>query len=302
VLFYAALALAFGGIIWAIYGHIPASEFYSGWLTEYSLSIDNLFVFVLILTNFAVPKKLQKYALGVGIIIALVFRAVFIFIGAAVIEQFSWVFYFFGAFLIYTAINLLISQDSEEEYQDGFIVRRLRKVLKTSTKYNDTKLRVKDPKTGTMLWTPLLIVFISLGATDLFFAFDSIPAIFGLTKDPFIVLSANIFALMGLQQLYFLLGSLVKKLKYLPLGLAIVLAFIGVKLIFEALHSSGIEWAPEIETLPSLMVILITVSFTAAASVLKIRRDARRELLKAEIKAEVLASIQAEINDKKKAK
>ncbi|MDR2508803.1 MAG: TerC/Alx family metal homeostasis membrane protein [Candidatus Ancillula sp.] len=275
LVFYGVLAIIFGAIIWNQYGHIPGSEFFAGWLTEYSLSIDNIFVFVLIMANFRVPRHLQKKALGVGIMVALVLRAFFIFIGGALIERFTWIFYLFGAFLIYTAIKLLVDQESDDQYHENVIVRFFERVLPMTRKWSDNKVRVKDEKTGKKLWTPMLIVFIALGVTDLFFAFDSIPAIFGLTKDPFIVLVANIFALMGLQQLFFLLGSAIEKLKFLPLGLSIVLAFIGVKLIFEALHDQGVEWAPEIHTLPSLMFIIIVVSFTATASILKIRHDKR---------------------------
>ncbi|GHT81275.1 tellurium resistance protein TerC [Actinomycetota bacterium] len=301
VVFYIVLAAIFGGIIWFTYGYAPATEFYSGYLTEFSLSIDNLFVFVLIINNFKVPQTLQKQALGVGIIIALVLRAIFIWIGGAVIEQFGWVFYIFGAFLIYTAINLLVSQESSDEYHENMLVRFFHKVLPMTDQYEGNKVIHKSVdksgnKAAKVVFTPLLIVFVSLGVTDLFFAFDSIPAIFGLTKDPFIVLVANIFALMGLQQLYFLLGNMVNRLKFLPLGLAIVLAFIGVKLIFEAMHSSvedfgwtGLEWVPEIDTLTSLLVIVITIGFTATASVIKIRRDDRYAAMKAQIKAEIKA-------------
>jgi tellurite resistance protein TerC len=276
VIGYAVLAIIFGGIIWFQFDHNVATQFYSGWLTEYSLSVDNLFVFVMILSSFKVPRKLQKEALGVGILIALVLRAIFIFVGAIVIEQFQWVFYIFGAFLIYTAVHLLVTQEEDDVYEENVIVRFFHKILPLSNEYNGTKMRINDKSTGTKLWTPMLIVFISLGVTDLFFAFDSIPAIFGLTTNPFIVLSANIFALMGLQKLYFLLGNAVGKLKFLPLGIAIVLAFIGVKLIFEALNSSGFDWAPEVGIIPSLSIIVITITLTVLASVLKIKHDKRK--------------------------
>jgi tellurite resistance protein TerC len=278
VAFYAVLALIFGGIIWRLYGHEPATEFYSGWLTEYSLSIDNLFVFVLIMNSFKVPKFLQNEALGVGIFFALVLRGIFIAVGGAVVERFTGVFYLFGAFLIYSAIKFLVSQEGETEYHENGIVQFFHKRLPMTEKYNGAKLTVRDSG-GKRLFTPMLIVFVSLGVTDMMFAFDSIPAIFGLTRNPFIVFTANIFALMGLRQLYFLLGGLVEKLQYLPLGLSIVLAFIGVNMIIEALHGSGITVIPVVHTIPRLFVILLTVSFTAAASVLKIRRDERRKQL-----------------------
>ncbi|MDR0950168.1 MAG: TerC/Alx family metal homeostasis membrane protein [Candidatus Ancillula sp.] len=299
VIFYAILALIFGGVIWWLYGMHPAVEFYSGWLTEYSLSVDNLFVFILIIAKFKVPKKLQKEALGVGIIIALVCRAIFIVIGGAVVARFTWIFYLFGAFLIYTAAKILVDRESEDEYEENFIVRFFHKVIPMSSRYNGTKLRIPDKNDASISrWTPMLIVFISLGVTDLFFAFDSIPAIFGLTKDPFIVFATNLFALMGLQQLYFLLGGLVEKLQFLPIGLAIILAFIGVKLIFEALHGSGFTWAPEVPNLVSLMVIIIVIGVTSAASVMKIRQDERRAKRRAQLKAEIKDEIKAELENK----
>jgi tellurite resistance protein TerC len=296
VTLYALLAVVFGSLIYLLYGHDPSIEFFSGWLTEYSLSVDNLFVFVLILSNFKVPKHLHKEALGVGVLIALVMRGVFIVVGAAIVERFSWVFYIFGAFLIYTAIKILVDQEGSEEYHENLIVRFFHTIIPMSTRYNGTKLRIpdkNDPKI--MRWTPVLIVFISLGVTDLFFAFDSIPAIFGLTKDPFIVFTANIFALMGLQQLYFLLGQLVEKLQFLPLGLAIILAFIGVKLIFEAFHSTGFEWAPEVPNAVSLLVIVITISTTASASVLKMRRDERIAKAREQANSEMNTSESSEV-------
>jgi tellurite resistance protein TerC len=228
---------------------------------------------VIILSNFRVPRRLQKEALGVGILIALVLRGIFIAIGGAIVQTFTWVFYIFGAYLIYTAAKLLVDRESDDEYHENLFVRIFRKFLPLGDKFDEGKIRTVDAKTGKKIFTPMMLVFISLGFTDLMFAFDSIPAIFGLTKDPFIVFTTNIFALMGLQQLYFLLGGLIDKLYFLPLGLSIVLAFIGVKLILEALHGSGVPNIPEVGTVPSLMAILITISFTAIASVLKIKRD-----------------------------
>lgn len=278
IAFFVVAALIFGGIMWAVAGAKPAIEFYSGWLTEYSLSVDNLFVFVIIMSNFAVPKVLQKYVLSVGITVALILRGIFILIGAALIERFTWIFFLFGAFLIVTAIKLVTGGDDDEEYHENGVIRVLRKVMRISDEYDGEKLRtVKD---GVKYFTPMLVVFLAIGTTDVMFAFDSIPAIFGLTKDPFIVFTSNVFALLGLQQLYFLLGALLDKLVYLPLGLSIVLGFIGVKLIMEALHGNSlpflnggqpVAWVPEVPTWLSLAVIVVAIGGAALASVLKMK-------------------------------
>ncbi|MDF7663965.1 TerC family protein [Bifidobacterium sp. ESL0763] len=280
IAFFVAAALVFGGLVWWVSGSKPALEFYSGWLTEYSLSIDNLFVFVIIMTNFAVPRKLQKYVLSVGIAIALVLRGIFIFVGAAIIERFTWVFFIFGAFLIYTAVKLVAGDDGDEEYHENAIIHALRKVVKVTDSYDGEKLRTTID--GKRFFTPMLIVFLTIGTTDVMFAFDSIPAIFGLTRDPFIVFTSNIFALLGLQQLYFLLGALLDKLEYLPYGLAAVLGFIGVKLVMEALHGNSLPFinggnpitqVPEIPTWVSLAVIVVAIGAAALASVVKMRRQ-----------------------------
>ncbi|WP_094730192.1 TerC family protein [Bifidobacterium hapali] len=278
IAFFVVAALIFGGIMWAVAGAKPAIEFYSGWLTEYSLSVDNLFVFVIIMSNFAVPKVLQKYVLSVGITVALILRGVFILIGAALIERFTWIFFLFGAFLIVTAVKLVTGGDDDEEYHENGVIRVLRKVMKISDEYDGEKLRTV--KNGVKYFTPMLVVFLAIGTTDVMFAFDSIPAIFGLTKDPFIVFTSNVFALLGLQQLYFLLGALLDKLVYLPLGLSIVLGFIGVKLIMEALHGNSlpflnggqpVAWVPEVPTWLSLAVIVAAIGGAALASVLKMK-------------------------------
>ena len=278
IAFFVVMALIFGGCIWFFAGSKPAIEFYSGWLTEYSLSIDNLFVFVIIMSNFAVPKQVQKYVLSVGIAIALVFRGIFILIGAALITRFTWVFFLFGAFLIYTAVKLVLGGDEDEEYHENGIIRNLRKIIKITDDYDGEKLRTT--KNGVRYWTPMLIVFLTIGTTDVMFAFDSIPAIFGLTKDPFLVFTSNVFALLGLQQLYFLLGALLDKLVYLPAGLSVVLGFIGVKLIMEALHGNpvpfinggeGIQWVPEVPTWLSLAVIVVAIGGASVASVIKMK-------------------------------
>ena len=237
----------------------------AGWLTEYSLSIDNLFVFVLIMSQFAVPRRYQQEVLMVGIIIALILRGAFILVGAAVIEKFSWIFYIFGAFLVWTAWRQAFpgGDHDDDVKRENFIVRLLRRTIDISDHYDGAKLRtVVD---GKKMWTPMVIVFAAIGVTDLLFAIDSIPAIFGITTSPFIVFTANIFALMGLRQLYFLLGDLLDRLRYLHYGIAFILAFIGFKLVFHAMHvnelpfinnGEHIEWAPEISTWMSLGVII----------------------------------------------
>ena len=278
IAFFVVMALIFGGLVWCFAGSKPAIEFYSGWITEYSLSIDNLFVFVIIMSNFAVPKVLQKYVLSVGITVALILRGCFILVGAAIIQRFTWVFFLFGAFLIYTAVKLVLGGDEDEEYHENGIIRNLRKIIKITDDYDGEKLRTT--KNGVRYWTPMLIVFLTIGTTDVMFAFDSIPAIFGLTKDPFLVFTSNVFALLGLQQLYFLLGALLDKLVYLPAGLSVVLGFIGVKLIMEALHGNtlpfinggeGVHWVPEVPTWLSLAVIVLAIGGASVASVIKMK-------------------------------
>ncbi|MQA32033.1 TerC family protein [Modestobacter roseus] len=280
VSFYVGLALLFGLLLLAFTDGAFATEFYAGWLTEYSLSVDNLFVFVIIMARFQVPRKLQQEVLMVGIIIALVLRGIFILAGAALIEQFIWVFYLFGAFLVWTAINLVRHRDEDEDYEENALIRRMRKVLPMTAEYHGSKIRVEHG--GKKLWTPMIVVFLALGTTDLLFALDSIPAIFGLTREAFIVFTANVFALMGLRQLYFLLGGLLKRLVYLSLGLAVILAFIGVKLILEALHENQYPFAGEREALDavptvptwlSLTVILVVLVVATVASLLKTRGE-----------------------------
>lgn len=277
VTFYVSLALLFGLVLYLVAAEQHSQdvmvEFYAGWLTEYSLSIDNLFIFVIILSNFRVPPRQQQNVLMIGIIIALVLRAMMIVLGAALIAQFSWVFYLFGAFLIYTAIKLVIPEKEGEEYEESAFIRFARKRLNVSSEWEESKWRtVVD---GKAVWTPMILVVIALGGTDLMFALDSIPAIFGITKDPFIVFSTNLFALMGLRQLYFLLGGLLDRLVYLPYGLAFILGFIGVKLILHAVHTNNLEflnggepihWGPEITSLQSLAVIIVTLVLTTVLS------------------------------------
>ncbi|WP_223690213.1 TerC/Alx family metal homeostasis membrane protein [Leifsonia poae] len=279
VSFYVALALVFALLMFLIGDAEHAGQFLAGWLTEYSLSIDNLFVFVIIMSRFAVPKKYQQEVLMVGIIIALVLRGVFIILGAQLIASFSWIFYIFGAFLLYTAIHQALSKhDDSEGQEDSAFIRFLRTRLKVSNQFEGFKLRTLVD--GNRMFTPLIIVFLALGTTDLLFALDSIPAIFGITQSPFIVFAANVFALMGLRQLYFLLGHLLDKLEYLKYGIAFILAFIGVKLVFHAMHENElpfinggehISWAPDIGTLTSLVVIIAAMAVATIASLVKLK-------------------------------
>jgi len=261
--FYIALALVFGLGVLAFSGPRYAGEFYAGWLTEYSLSVDNLFVFVIIMSRFAVPRQYQQKVLMIGIVLALVMRGIFIAIGAAAIQRFVWIFFIFGAFLIYTAVKLALHRESEDEFKENALIRYSRAVLPISPEYDGARLRTKID--GRRMFTPMIIVMIAIGTTDLLFALDSIPAIFGLTKEPFLVFTANVFALMGLRQLYFLLGGLLDRLVYLSVGLAVILGFIGVKLILEALHENTlpfindghhVTWAPQIPIWLSLSVIV----------------------------------------------
>ncbi|MFO7397853.1 MAG: TerC/Alx family metal homeostasis membrane protein [Actinomycetales bacterium] len=268
---YASLAVLFG--VWLTFwaGIEPGAEFFAGYITEYSLSVDNLFVFYIIMSRFRVPRIYQHKVLLVGIVLALVMRGAFIAIGAAALAHFSWLFYVFGAFLLYTAYTLIRdhNKEEEEEFKENILLRWARRVFPTTEDYVGARITVRVD--GRRMVTPMLIVMIAIGTTDLLFALDSIPAIFGLTKDPFIVFSANAFALMGLCQLYFLLGGLLQRLVYLSYGLSVVLAFIGVKLILEALHESGFSWAPEVPIWLSLSVIAVTLTVTTVASVIKAR-------------------------------
>jgi len=246
--FYVGAAIVFGYSLGQWSQTQARNEFFAGWITEYSLSVDNLFIFILILARFQIDKKKQQLVLLAGIAMALVLRGIFIALGAAAIDRYSWVFYIFGAFLIYTSYKLF-TEDEEREWKEGKAILWLRKRGASS----------------------LTIVLVAIAFTDLIFALDSIPAIFGLTKDPYIVFTANAFALMGLRQLYFLLGGLMNKLIYLNEGLSVILGFIGIKLVLEAIHGGGthkllgIE-VPEISTQFSLGVILITLIITVIAS------------------------------------
>ncbi|WP_405083430.1 TerC family protein [Protaetiibacter intestinalis] len=284
IAFYVVLALAFAGLMLWLGDAEHAGQFVAGWLTEYSLSIDNLFVFLLIMARFSVPRRYQQELLMIGIILALVFRGIFILLGSALIENFSWVFYIFGAFLVYTAIQQVRTGPHDEVERESRMLSWVRKRIAITDTFEGAKIRTTVD--GRRVFTPVLMVLIALGTTDLVFALDSIPAIFGITRSPFIVFTANVFALMGLRQLYFLLGDLVDKLHYLKYGIAFILLFIGVKLVFHAMHANelpfinggeAIEWAPEISTWTSLAVIVASMTVAVVASLVRMRVEARAE-------------------------
>jgi tellurite resistance protein TerC len=279
--FYVGLAILFGLLLWALVDADYAGQFYAGWLTEYSLSVDNLFVFVLIMSRFRVPRENQQFVLFIGILLALVMRAAFIVLGAAAIERYSWVFYLFGAFLVYTAVRLALhSEEESEEFHENRLIRWFRRVVPTSTSYEGNRLRTTVE--GRRMFTPLIVVIVAIGTTDLLFALDSIPAIFGLTQEAYLVFAANAFALMGLRQLYFLLGGLLDRLVFLSYGLAVILGFIGVKLVLEALHTNTlpfinggepVESVPEIGTVASLIVIVAVLVVTTVVSLTHTHRN-----------------------------
>ena len=253
-LFYVALAIGFGISLGYWSTEATRSEFFAGWITEYSLSFDNLFVFILIISRLKVAKERQELVLLIGIVSSLFLRGIFIAAGSAVVNRFEWIFYFFGLFLIYTAYTLV--KDAEEEWEEGRLTAFFR-------------------KRGASVF---LLALISIATTNVLFAFDSIPAIFGLTKNPYIIVTANVFALMGLRQLYFLIGGLMSKLVYLTEGLSFLLGFIGLKLILEAAHSQGISKVggihlPEISLKVSLIVIMLTLVTTTAVSLVKNTRS-----------------------------
>jgi tellurite resistance protein TerC len=253
------------------------SEFVAGYITEYSLSVDNLFVFVIIMSRFAVPPLAEDKVLYIGIVASLVMRAVFIGAGAAAISAASWVFYFFGAFLIYTAVRLAREgEGGEPDFSQNAVVRGLRRVIPLSHHYDGARILTRAD--GRLVATPIVVVIAAIGVANVIFALDSIPAIFGLTQDAYVVFTANAFALMGLRQLYFLIGGLLDRIVYLNVGLSAILGFIGVKLVIEALHGSSIDHVgaihiPEIGILTSLGFIVATLTVTLAVSLVKSGRD-----------------------------
>jgi tellurite resistance protein TerC len=268
--FYIGVALAWGVGIWQIYGATYGTEYFTGWLVEKALSVDNLFVFVIILTRFAVPKAYWQKVLLFGIVFALFARTIFILVGAAMLEYFSFTFLIFGALLIWTAVQLARHKDEDPDVEDSKIVAFAERRLPFSTDWNNGKMTVREQ--GRRLFTPMLLVMIAIASTDVLFALDSIPAVYGITSEPYIVFAANAFALLGLRALFFLLYGLLDKLVYLSLGLSVVLGFIGIKLILHWAHGVW-SWVPEIDTLMSLAVILGVLTITGVASWLKIRKD-----------------------------
>ncbi|BDZ43556.1 tellurium resistance protein TerC [Paraoerskovia sediminicola] len=284
---YIAVAVVFGGVVWAVWGPTYGGEYFAGYVTEKSLSVDNLFVFVLIMGAFRVPRLYQQKVLLVGITIALVLRTIFILAGAALIANFSWIFYLFGAFLIYTAwAQARSGTEHDAEFKENGVLRLVRRVFPTTDDYVDDKLTVKID--GKRFITPMLIVMIAIGSADVLFAVDSIPAIFGLTQETYLVFAANAFSLLGLRQLYFLIDGLLDRLVYLAYGLAAILGFIGLKLVIHALHTNEvpfinggehIEAIPEISTPVSLAFIGVVLVITTVASLYKDRKDRRAAAL-----------------------
>jgi tellurite resistance protein TerC len=280
VSFYVGLAVLFAGALFAFAPSWAGGQFVAGYITEYSLSVDNLFVFVIIMAKFGVPTLAEDKVLYIGIVLSLVLRAVFIAAGVAAITAATWVFYIFGAFLVYTAIQLALEgENDEDDFNESRIVNGLRKLLPSTPAYVDDRLTTRVD--GRKVLTPLVFAIATIAIANVAFALDSIPAIFGLTKDAYIIITANAFALMGLRQVYFLLGGLLERLTYLNLGLSAILAFIGVKLVIEALHGSHVDSIgqvrlPEIGTAGSLGFIVATLAVTAAVSLAKDRLDRRR--------------------------
>ena len=279
--FYIGLALLFGVGIGLVSGWRFGGEYFAGYLTEKALSIDNLFVFLIVMTGFAVPKRFQQKVLMIGIVIALIMRGVFIAVGAALIENYSWIFYIFGALLLVLAYRQAFSSH-ESDPAHGRVVNFARRILPITNDYHGDRLSVKIE--GKRFFTPMLLTIVAIGFIDLIFAVDSIPAIYGLTNEAYIVFTANAFALMGLRQLYFLVGGLLERLVYLAQGLAVILGFIGVKLVLHALHvnelpfingGESVNWAPEIPIWFSLLFIGLTIAIATVLSLRKTRGDAK---------------------------
>jgi TerC family integral membrane protein len=278
---YVGLAVLFAAALFVFAGPASGSEFVAGYITEYSLSVDNLFVFVIIMAKFAVPPLAQDKALYIGIILSLLLRTIFIVAGAAAIAAASWIFYILGAFLIYTAVRLALEGENDAgDFKENAALRWLRRILPISAEFDAGKLVTRVD--GKKMLTPTVIVIVAIGMANVVFALDSMPAIFGLTTDPYIIFTANALALMGLRQLYFIIGKLLERIIFLNIGLAVILAFIGVKLILEALHASGIDQLggvelPEIGILPSLGFIVGVLALTTIVSLVKSGLDRRRE-------------------------
>jgi tellurite resistance protein TerC len=268
--FYIGVALAFGVVFGVLAGWDFGAQYFAGYIVEKSLSVDNLFVFVVIMSAFVVPEEHQPKVLTFGILVALVLRAIFIALGAALLAAFSFMFLIFGLVLVFTAVQLFRHRDEDPEIEDNAVVRIVRWAIPVTTDYVGGSLFTRID--GKRAATPLFIVLVSIGSTDILFALDSIPAVFGVTEEAYIVFVANAFALLGLRALFFLVTGLLDRLVYLSTGLSIVLAFIGVKL---ALHWGHLQddSIPEISTGTSLLVILVVLTITTVASLAKVRRD-----------------------------
>ena len=300
---YVGVALLFGLFVLWMWGGTFAAEYYAGYITEKSLSVDNLFVFVLIMGSFAVPRKYQQKVLFVGIILALVLRTIFIFLGAEIVNNFAWVFYIFGAFLIWTAIAQLRHKEEEDEAKETALVRLVRRIFPTTEGYHEDKIAVRI--SGKLHITPMLIVMIAIGSADILFAVDSIPAIFGLTQETYLIFAANAFSLLGLRQLFFLIDGLLDKLVYLNYGLAAILAFIGAKLVIHAMHENEVPFInggehitaiPEISTAVSLIFIVGVLAVTTVTSLAKSRKD---EASLAAAGPGVLTQVEDEVDERK---
>lgn len=271
VVFYVVTALAFGGFVWTYFGHEYGQQFIAGWLTEYSLSIDNIFVFIVLMSSFAVPATLKHRVLLIGVIIAIVLRAIMIVLGVAAIERFIGTFFVFAAFLLYTAYHVWKSDDEEPDPEGNKFIRFVESKIPSTRHYHDAKFTTLHE--GRRVITPLVLVILAVGTTDVLFALDSIPAVLGLTKETYLVVTVNAFALMGLRQLYFVLDGLMGKVIYLSKGLAIILGFISVKLFLEALHGTTELHVPEVPITFSLGFIVLTLVMTILISSLAVRRN-----------------------------
>ena len=291
LIIYVALTTVFGIALWITWPgpegpHQHGVEFFAGYLTELSLSVDNLFIFALIISTFKIPRELVQRVLAFGIALAIIFRGLFIALGAAVINAWSDVFYLFALFMLYTAVKIVIDEVrgvGETDIDDMLVVKWLRKVVPVTNQFHGHEMLTK--KQGKRMVTPLLLALVTIGFIDLLFALDSIPAIYGLTQEAYIVFTANIFALLGLRQMFFLLDGLLDRLVYLPYGLGVILGFIGVKLLLHALHENNLPFinggqsvhVPEISTLMSLAIIVVTLVVTTVASLVKEKSDAERD-------------------------
>ena len=268
--FYIGVAVVFGVVFTMLVGGEYGTEYFAGYLVEKSLSVDNLFVFVIIMTTFAVPERHQHKVLTFGIILALIMRVIFIVLGATLLQLFSFMFLVFGLLLIWTAVQLYRHRNEDPDIEDNGMVRLTRRALPMTPDYDGGRLVTRI--SGRRALTPMVIVLVAIGSTDLLFALDSIPAVFGVTSQPYIVFVANAFALLGLRALFFLVKGLLDRLVYLSTGLALILAFIGVKLVLHWAHGLRPQ-VPEISTILSLVVIVIVLAVTTVASLRKVRRD-----------------------------